>query len=174
VQAHTLNGAPRSSAIPFAKLASTKSNQGSAKNFMSGIFKGFIDLSFEHQGKYYVLDYKSNFLGDSDEAYTYENMEASILEHRYDLQFVIYLVALHRLLKQRLPNYNYESDVGGCIYYFLRGYQSEGQGVYSAKPPLSLIEAVDAIFAGNDMAAFNADTPRTLHPHAPVQNELPL
>jgi exodeoxyribonuclease V beta subunit len=174
VQAHTLNGAPRSPAIPFAKLAATQSHQGSAKSLMSGIFKGFIDLSFEHQGKYYVLDYKSNFLGDSDEAYTYENMEASILEHRYDLQFVIYLVALHRLLKQRLPNYNYESDVGGCIYYFLRGYQSEGQGVYSAKPPLSLIEAVDAIFAGNDMPAFNADTPGALHPHAPVQNESPL
>lgn len=174
VQAYTLNGAPRRSAIPFAKLAATKSNQGSANSLMSGIFKGFIDLSFEHQGKYYVLDYKSNFLGDGDNAYTLENMEASILEHRYDLQFVIYLVALHRLLTQRLPNYHYERDVGGCIYYFLRGYQSESQGVFSVKPPLSLIEAVDAIFAGkgvqdSDMAGLE----KTEH-HTSAQNELPL
>jgi exodeoxyribonuclease V beta subunit len=101
-------------------------------------------------------------------------MVASILEHRYDLQFVIYLVALHRLLQQRLPNYNYESDVGGCIYYFLRGYQSESQGVFSAKPPLSLIEAVDAIFAGKDMQDIDADAIETHLPDTPVQNELPL
>jgi exodeoxyribonuclease V beta subunit len=152
VQAHTLDAQARSSALPFSNFASSTSRQasGSGANLMSGIFKGFIDLSFEHQGKYYVLDYKSNYLGDSDDAYTQENMQASIIEHRYDLQFVIYLVALHRLLKQRLVNYDYDSDVGGCIYYFLRGYKSQSQGIFSVKPPLSLIEAVDDIFAGSE------------------------
>jgi exodeoxyribonuclease V beta subunit len=150
VQAHTLHGEPRNPALPFYDFRSNASKQGNGRSLMSGIFKGFIDLSFEYQGKYYVLDYKSNYLGDSDDAYTQENMQASIIEHRYDLQFVIYLVALHRLLKQRLQNYDYERDVGGCIYYFLRGYKCESQGVFTAKPPLSLIEAVDEIFAGSE------------------------
>jgi exodeoxyribonuclease V beta subunit len=115
---------------------------------MTGIFKGFIDLTFEHDGKYYVLDYKSNYLGENDDAYTEENIEAAILHHRYDLQFVIYLVALHRLLKHRIPNYCYSKHIGGCVYYFLRGVNADTVGVFNTKPALSLIEKIDGIFKG--------------------------
>ena len=115
---------------------------------MSGIFKGFIDLTFEHEGKYYVLDYKSNYLGENEEAYTADNIEEAIMHHRYDLQFVIYLVALHRLLKNRIADYSYDKHVGGCVYYFLRGLNAPSQGVFTTKPPLALIEGVDEMFNG--------------------------
>jgi hypothetical protein len=75
---------------------------------LNGMFKGFIDLTFEHDGRYYVADYKSNWLGPDDSAYTQDAMEQSILEHRYDLQYVLYLLALHRQLKARLPDYDYD------------------------------------------------------------------
>ncbi|MFC4700662.1 exodeoxyribonuclease V subunit beta [Glaciecola siphonariae] len=140
VISNTFNGANRPSAKP---------------EMMTGILKGFIDLTFEHEGQYFVLDYKSNYLGETDEAYTQANIENAILHHRYDLQFVIYLVALHRLLKQRIADYSYERHVGGCVYYFLRGVKASSQGVFTTKPPLSLIEHVDALFAGEHNHPFD-------------------
>src|SRR5690606_7158790 len=57
---------------------------------LNGMLKGFIDLVYEYDGRYYVADYKSNDLGLDDSAYTFENMQATILDSRYDLQYVIY------------------------------------------------------------------------------------
>ena len=74
---------------------------------LNGMFKGFIDLVFEHQGRYYVADYKSNWLGSDDGAYTREAMEVAIASHRYDLQYVLYVLALHRQLRLRLPDYEH-------------------------------------------------------------------
>ncbi len=88
---------------------------------LNGMFKGFIDLTFEHDGRYYVADYKSNWLGVDDAAYTEQAMEQSILDNRYDLQYVLYLLALHRQLKARLADYDYDRHVGGALYLFLRG-----------------------------------------------------
>ncbi|MBI3904556.1 MAG: exodeoxyribonuclease V subunit beta, partial [Pseudomonas fluorescens] len=87
---------------------------------LNGMFKGFIDLTFEHDGRYYVADYKSNWLGVDDAAYTAQAMEQSILDNRYDLQYVLYLLALHRQLKARLADYDYDRHVGGALYLFLR------------------------------------------------------
>nr|BFE91683.1 hypothetical protein GCM10020185_22190 [Pseudomonas brassicacearum subsp. brassicacearum] len=115
---------------------------------LNGMFKGFIDLTFEHDGRYYVADYKSNWLGVDDMAYTVPAMEQSILDHRYDLQYVLYLLALHRQLKARLPDYDYDRHVGGALYLFLRGTRSASQGVYFAKPPRALIEQLDRLFQG--------------------------
>jgi len=132
---------------------------------MTGIFKGFIDLTFEQGGRYYVLDYKSNYLGESDEFYTQENIEASILSHRYDLQFVIYIVALHRLLQQRLKDYDYDKHVGGCVYYFLRGIHAPTKGIFNTKPPLWLIEQIDDIFkAASDNASMSASQTQSSQP----------
>ena len=114
----------------------------------NGMLKGFIDLVFEHNGLYYVLDYKSNFLGDNDSAYTVQAMGDAILERRYDLQFVLYLLALHRLLKARLPNYDYDQHMGGAVYLFLRGIHAPGAGAFIDKPPKALIEQLDAMFDG--------------------------
>ncbi len=115
---------------------------------LNGMFKGFIDFTFEHDGRYYVADYKSNWLGVDDMAYTVPAMEQSILDHRYDLQYVLYLLALHRQLKARLPDYDYDRHVGGALYLFLRGTRSASQGVYFTKPPRALVEQLDRLFQG--------------------------
>ncbi|WP_312961254.1 exodeoxyribonuclease V subunit beta [Stutzerimonas nitrititolerans] len=133
VQRHVLLGVPRPALLP---------------DRLNGMFKGFIDLVFEHQGRYYVVDYKSNWLGEGDAAYTDEAMQATVASHRYDLQYVLYLLALHRQLQLRLPDYDYERHVGGALYLFLRGSRAPGQGIHRARPPRELIEALDALFKG--------------------------
>jgi exodeoxyribonuclease V beta subunit len=115
---------------------------------LNGMFKGFIDLAFELDGRYYVADYKSNWLGPDIQSYDALAMEKAILDHRYDLQYVLYLLALHRQLRARLPDYDYDRDVGGALFIFLRGASSSGHGVYYAKPPRALIESLDALFRG--------------------------
>ncbi|MFM1988932.1 MAG: RecBCD enzyme subunit, partial [Pseudomonadota bacterium] len=114
---------------------------------INGMLKGFIDLVFEHDGRYYVADYKSNRLGDDDAAYTPDAMAASVLQERYDLQYVLYLLALHRLLRARLPDYDYDRHVGGAVYLYLRGADAPGHGVHAERPPKALIEALDRLFA---------------------------
>nr|WP_201005670.1 exodeoxyribonuclease V subunit beta [Pseudomonas cichorii] len=115
---------------------------------LNGMFKGFIDLTFEHEERYYVADYKSNWLGGDETFYTEQSMEAAILENRYDLQYVLYLLALHRQLKARLADYDYDLHMGGAVYLFLRGSRSATQGVYFTRPPRELIESLDLLFQG--------------------------
>ncbi|MDZ7750417.1 MAG: exodeoxyribonuclease V subunit beta [Gammaproteobacteria bacterium] len=114
----------------------------------NGMLKGFIDLMFEHHGRYYVLDYKSNTLGTGDDAYTHRAMGEAILKERYDLQYILYLLALHRLLKARLADYDYDSHIGGAVYLFLRGVNAPSAGAFTDKPPRELIEKLDALFDG--------------------------
>ncbi|RRJ85213.1 exodeoxyribonuclease V subunit beta [Aestuariirhabdus litorea] len=119
---------------------------------LKGMLKGFIDLVFEHQGRYFVLDYKSNHLGDRAEDYAPAALEQAMLEHRYDLQSLIYTLALHRYLKTRLADYDYERHLGGCYYLFLRGMAdgSGQQGIYYDQPDRELIAALDALLEGAD------------------------
>lgn len=112
----------------------------------NGMLKGFVDLVFEHQGRYYVMDYKSNVLGPDSQWYSRPEMEARILEKRYDLQYAIYLLALHRLLKARLPDYRYTTHMGGALYYFLRGVDAPGAGVFADLPDERMIEGMDELF----------------------------
>jgi len=114
---------------------------------LNGMLKGFIDLVFEHEGRYYVVDYKSNWLGPNADVYTSETMRAEILDARYDLQYVLYLFALHRLLKVRLLDYDYDRHIGGAVYLFLRGYRAEGHGIHAERPPRELFERLDDLFA---------------------------
>ena len=95
-----------------------------------------------------MLDYKSNFLGEDDQAYIPDVMKDKILEKRYDLQYVIYLLALHRLLKARLPDYDYDSHVGGAVYLFLRGCDAPDAGAFTERPGRALIEELDRLFSG--------------------------
>ncbi|MGM0553084.1 MAG: exodeoxyribonuclease V subunit beta [Pseudomonadota bacterium] len=110
---------------------------------LNGMLKGFVDLVFEHDGRYYVADYKSNGLGASAQAYTPERLQAAVLEHRYDLQLVLYTLALHRQLGARLPGYDYDRHMGGGVYLFLRGVDAPGHGVFHHCPPRGLIEQLD-------------------------------
>src|SRR5690606_8157537 len=86
-----------------------------------GLMKGYIDLVFEYQDRYYLADYKSNWLGASYADYSAERLAAVMGEQGYYLQYLIYSVALHRYLRQRLPDYDYERHFGGVYYLFLRG-----------------------------------------------------
>tara|TARA_R110001583_G_scaffold16561_15_gene67879 strand:- start:18675 stop:22352 length:3678 start_codon:yes stop_codon:yes gene_type:complete len=116
---------------------------------VQGFLKGFIDLTFEFEGKYYVLDYKSNYLGDGLEDYNQTNIENMMIEHRYDFQYQLYTLALHRLLRSRLPDYDYEQHIGGVFYTFIRGMQTdETCGVYFNKPDFALIDGLDKLFSG--------------------------
>ncbi len=116
---------------------------------VQGMLKGFIDLVFEHQGKYYVLDWKSNHLGDDPSYYHGEALRDAMAGHRYDLQYQIYALALHRFLRSRIANYDYEQHFGGVYYLFLRGMDGESEhGIFSAKPSKEFLEDMDKLIDG--------------------------
>ena len=102
---------------------------------LEGMMHGFIDLLFVYEGKYYVADYKSNFLGNTQENYDDEALQQAIEAHNYDLQYLIYTWALDRYLQARLKDYERGRDFGGVYYLFLRGMSPEftpGNGIYHA------------------------------------------
>jgi exodeoxyribonuclease V beta subunit len=111
-----------------------------------GMVNGVIDLVFEHRGRFFIGDYKSNFLGGQLTDYSGERLEEAMYERRYDLQYLLYTLALHRYLHSRLRDYDYERHFGGIYYLFLRGMRPETgtrYGVYGARPPLAVVEALD-------------------------------
>jgi len=112
---------------------------------LEGMLTGFMDLVLVVEGRYYVLDYKSNKLPAYDPA----QLQQAMLAHRYDVQYTLYLLALHRLLKSRLADYDYDVHVGGALYLFLRGIDQHGAGLFVDRPSKTLIEALDAAFAGS-------------------------
>ena len=143
VSAATLDGAPR---------------PAMGRKMLNGLLKGFIDLAFEHDGRYYVADYKSNRLGEGAADYTPAAVRAALLDHRYDLQGVLYTVALHRQLKARLPDYDYDRHMGGPVTLFLRGLDAEGQGLHCERPPRTLIETLDAALRDGPDRPAGSDT----------------
>ncbi|MDQ7016955.1 MAG: PD-(D/E)XK nuclease family protein, partial [Gammaproteobacteria bacterium] len=120
-----------------------------------GFMKGFIDLVFEFEGQFYLLDYKSNYLGDEYADYRVEPMQESMLQEGYVAQYLIYALALHRYLRCRLVDYDYECHFGGVYYLFLRGMNADaGQdeeqtGVFFSRPSLALMRALDDFFDGD-------------------------
>lgn len=108
-----------------------------------GYMKGYIDLVFKHQGRYYILDWKSNDLGPDRSAYSRDSLEAVMREHFYFLQYHIYTLALHQYLKLKEPEYEYPTGFGGIVYVFLRGTRPEngpGYGIYTDLPDPGRIE----------------------------------
>jgi len=111
-----------------------------------GIMNGKIDLFFEHDGKYYVLDWKSNFLGNSLNDYSPEAIANAMSEHNYHLQYLIYTLAIKKYLKSRIKNFDYEKNFGGVIYLFLRGVRSDSNtGIFNNKPSLALINSLESM-----------------------------
>ena len=110
---------------------------------MQGMLSGFMDLVLQHQGRYWVLDYKSNLLPD----YELPELTSAVLSKRYEVQYVLYTLALHRLLASRLPDYDYDTHMGGAIYVFLRGIATPTAGVHTLRAPRALIEQLDRLFA---------------------------
>jgi len=140
LQAHTID------ALCRLHLLSGRDRPTLPERELHGMLMGFADLVFEHQGRYWVLDYKSNALGPRDADYTAEAMDAAMLAHRYDVQAALYLLALHRLLKSRLGEaYRPAQQLGGALYFFLRGVHSASAGCCHLAAPPALIEALDVL-----------------------------
>jgi exodeoxyribonuclease V beta subunit len=116
-----------------------------------GYLRGFIDLVFESGGRYYVVDYKSNYLGDQPEDYRPELLKDVMAHHHYHLQAHLYALAVHRYLRTRIKGYSYGTHFGGAYYLFLRGMSPAhplGTGVFEARPSAALIEEISALFDG--------------------------
>lgn len=109
-----------------------------------GFMKGFIDLTFEYEGKYYILDYKSNYLGNDVDDYSNFALKEAMVHSNYDIQYYIYTCALTLYLKNRISDFDYERDFGGVIYFFLRGcdLNNPESGVYFDKPKWSKINQI--------------------------------
>ena len=117
------------------------------KRQLHGMLKGFADLVFEHEGRYWVLDYKSNALGAGDAAYHKQALAAGMAAHRYDIQGAIYMLALHRLLRSRLgQQYDPAHHLGGAIFLFLRGIANpHTRGCYWLEPQMALLDGLDTL-----------------------------
>ena len=117
---------------------------------MEGYLTGFVDLVCEHGGKYYILDYKTNFLGGSLHDYRPERLVSAMSSHNYGLQYWIYTLVLHRYLANVLPGYQYDKHFGGVLYLFVRGMSptAPGHGVYMTMPAKATLARLDAAVGG--------------------------
>ena len=116
--------------------------------FMTGAMDLVFRLKIDNCYKYFVLDYKSNFIGTNASYYRQANLEKMIFDNknRYDVQYMIYSLALYRHLKSRLVDFDYESNIGGVIYLFLRGLKADQtSGVYHAKLEQDIVESLDKL-----------------------------
>ncbi|UVA78453.1 exodeoxyribonuclease V subunit beta [Pandoraea commovens] len=130
---------------------------------LRGYLKGFIDLVFRHGGQWWILDWKSNYLGTAPENYGGDGLREAMAEHGYHLQYLLYTLALHRFLRRRLPDYDYDRDMGGSLYLFVRGVRpdwasahlagDEVPGVFFDKPSREMVDALDGLFAAGENAA---------------------
>ncbi|MCG8460609.1 MAG: PD-(D/E)XK nuclease family protein, partial [Holophagales bacterium] len=92
-----------------------------------GFLTGFVDLVFEHGGRWFVVDWKSNYLGPTADSYGLDAMTSAMVEHHYLLQYHLYVAALDRYLAERLAGWDYERGFGGVFYVFLRGVEPGGE-----------------------------------------------
>ncbi len=118
---------------------------------LQGMMRGFIDLIFEHRGRFYVADYKSTHLGDRFENYHWQALRENNQHHFYDLQYLIYSLALHRYLRFRIPDYNPDRHFGGVYYLYLRAMSAQNPqayGVYHTAIDAELLNRLDTVFKG--------------------------
>jgi exodeoxyribonuclease V beta subunit len=119
---------------------------------LAGYLKGYIDLTFQHGERFYMLDWKSNHLGHRPEDYGPAPLAAAMAEHAYGLQALIYSLALHRHLARRLPGYDPARHFGGALYLFVRGVRPGWEvhgapaGVVFQRPSPALLADLDRLF----------------------------
>ena len=134
---------------PFAGTA--PNGTGGSRPPIHGFLRGYVDLVVEHGQRWYVVDYKSNWLGPESDDYAPEALAASMHAGGYTLQYLIYLVALHRYLATRLADYDCERHIGGAFYLFVRGIDPAvgmRRGVYFDRPTTECLLALDDCFRG--------------------------
>lgn len=125
------------------------------KSNFKGFMKGSLDLvakfTTKQGDKFFMIDYKSNYLGDSFGDYTQDSILKSIFEARYDVQILFYSLALYRFLKCTLHDFLYEKDFGGVMYLYLRGMNSNNTvspGQFYVRPSEELIKRLSDLFDG--------------------------
>lgn len=150
---------------PSAALAQSYAGRVTQLGFapLEGFLKGYIDLIFRSPNagadgarRFYLVDYKTNFLGDAPSDYSARSLQEAMSHGHYYLQYHLYTLALHRYLTARMPGYRYETDFGGVLYLFLRGMAPElgnASGVFFEKPPLARVEALSQVMNGAPMEA---------------------
>ncbi len=118
---------------------------------MQGYLTGFVDLICEYREKYYILDYKTNHLGELLSDYRADRLEAAMQSHNYGLQYWIYTLVLHRHLQNQLPDYRYRNHFGGVRYLFVRGMSPDrpGSGVYATLPDYGRLQDLDLVLGGD-------------------------
>ena len=116
---------------------------------------GLIDLIFEKDGKYYILDYKSNHLGFSKKDYTFDRIAEDIRKNKYNLQYYLYSAALNKYLSKQIYNYSYKEHFGGVFYLYWRGLTSgQSNGVFYDMPDEKVVMNLSKdIIHGNDTSA---------------------
>jgi exodeoxyribonuclease V beta subunit len=115
---------------------------------LRGLMNGKIDLVFQHEGRFHVLDYKSNFLGEHLSSYAPDALSVEMERHAYRFQALLYTVAVDRYLRQRMPGYRRRDHLGEAIYLFVRAVGlAPHSGIWTHRFDDALIEAVDAVFA---------------------------
>jgi exodeoxyribonuclease V beta subunit len=120
---------------------------------LRGYLKGFIDLVLEHDGRYFIVDWKSNHLGDTAADYGAAPLAAAMAAQGYHLQALLYSVALDRLLQRRVPDYDAARHFGGALYLFVRGVRpgwTNGDGtpagLHFHRPPPPALQRLSALF----------------------------
>ena len=126
--------------------------EGLSGSSIYGMLTGAIDLIFLHDGKYYLADYKSNHLGNDYSSYTVDKLAVNNDKKAYTLQYLIYTVALHKHLSERIHDYSYEAHFGGVLYLYLRGmHPKQGdKGVFFDLPDYSIVESLSNYFSSAD------------------------
>ena len=116
-------------------------------NPLEGYLKGFIDLVFEHDGQYFILDWKSNHLGYTAADYGDAAVQNAMTEHGYRLQYLLYAIAVDRYLTLRVPDYRYDTHFGGVLYLFVRGVRPSwpGAGVFFDRPQADTLRTLDRL-----------------------------
>jgi exodeoxyribonuclease V beta subunit len=112
---------------------------------VAGFMKGYMDLVFRHQDRFYLVDWKSNYLGPTIDSYHRSALQDAMQQHLYILQYHLYALALCQYLRMRHADFSYASGFGGVFYLFVRGIDSRlgpEYGVYFDLPKLSLINAL--------------------------------
>lgn len=113
---------------------------------LEGIMNGKIDLFFEHAGRYYILDWKSNYLGNDLQDYSPAALAKTMNDNNYHLQYLLYTLAVKKYLESRLSHFDYHGQFGGVIYVFVRGVRAGSEyGIFTHKPSLEKIHALEAI-----------------------------
>ena len=118
---------------------------------LEGFMKGFVDLIFHYNNRFYIVDWKSNHLGNRKEDYSPDALQSAMESSLYLLQYHIYTVALDLYLQQRLPGYAYGSHFGGVYYLFLRGFGNDSSGtsgIFHDRPPETLIRRLTGLLCG--------------------------